>query len=260
MRVLLLLSLLVAGVHQVHAQEIQNKYRIGAGFGIIRTVAKCGPQQQAQQSGFTFTKPLDPAYRLYVDRKLFPHIMVGIEIGMDGADHGYEATQIYPTHGYASGDLTAGTDIFLYKAGVRLSYRYDLLKRFTVQATLTPTAGYYFRYAFYDDTAAINAYSHDNRAPGTGYVQYLHYPVDQRQGLNFLLRGSLLLSYRIGKYLGVSVAGAYQQGFHNYYIDYVNIRQYNPITKEKVQDEVYYTKINGTGWQLHFGMTYDFGK
>lgn len=242
------------------AQET-SKYSVGLGTGGSFTLARNDNKDLAKKKGVKFLSPVQPAFSAFFDIHINEKLRSGLEIGVDGFDHGYTATPINSFSGISSGDLTSTTYIRIYKAGLRLGYETYLLKNFSLSGTIVPTVAYYPTESYLNDTASINEYQHTNRSPITGKIQYIHYPAKQNSGLHFLAKANIMFSYFIGKrkQLAITISGSYQQGFTDFYTDYVNIRQFDPRTLTLIQNDVYSTAINGTSLQALVGIRYKFG-
>lgn len=242
------------------AQQPEYKYNIGLAGGWLKTIAESGPKNTTEVGDVKFLRPWYTANgSIYFDIHLYEKWLVGIEVGVDQCDFGYEATPIYSFNGLSSGSLSSGAYVYTYKAGARLLYRTKVTKKIDVTTVLNPALGYYPFSDYFIDTANSNAYMHNTRAPGTGKVQYIHYPAYQNDGLFFTVKGTLVGSYKLSNRMSLTVDVAYQQGFSSFLIDSISIRQYEPSTLKRYE-QVFYTKLNGTSFQYHIGIYYRFGK
>lgn len=235
-----------------------NKYSVGIAGGWLTTIAERGPKYMTEVGDVKFLHPMSAIGYAYFDMHIAKKIWLGIEIGLDQFDYGYLGTSMYSYSGLSSGNLVASDYIYLYKIGLRLGYHIPLRRRLTLQATLNPAIGYYAHSSYLDDTAELNSYMYSVRPPGSNKIQYLSYPPQQKEGFHFTAKATAMLTYRVGKRLAITFDIAYQQGVSSFLTDSVSIRQYEPVTLKEFE-HVYYTKVNGTSFQFHFGLQYRFG-
>ncbi|HYD20786.1 MAG TPA: hypothetical protein VEB40_04865 [Flavipsychrobacter sp.] len=252
-----LLFVLLLSTFNCFAQE-NFKYSAGIAGGWLTTIAERGPKYVTEVGEVEFLHPMSAIGYVYFDVRLKENISMGIEAGLDQFDYGYSGRSMYSYSGLSSGSLTSADYIYLYKTGLRISYHLPLWKRFSLQGTLTPAIGYFARSGYLDDTACLNSYMHSVRPPGSNKIQYIHYPPQQKEGFHFTAKATAMFSYRVGKKLAITADIAYQQGFSMFHTDSVSIRQYEPGTLKRFE-HVYYTKLNGTSFQFHFGLKYVFG-
>lgn len=252
----LLISLLA--VFESHGQE-NPKYILGISGGFLTTIAERGPRSTTEVGDVEFLNPMSAIGNIYFDIKMHKKLWVGIEFGLDQFNFGYLGTPKYPFDGISSGSLTAYNYIYLYKAGLRFSYHIPLSRRFSLHAIVNPAIGYYAYNHDMDDTARTNSYMYNVRPPGSNKIKYIRYPRMQKEGLHFTAKATLMLAWQVGKRLAITGDVAYQQGFSNFLIDSMSIRQYEPVSHKKYE-HLYYTKVNGSSFQFHFGLQYRFGK
>lgn len=256
------LSLIVLGTFftkNCFCQTNEYKYSLVLSAGWMPTLGGRGPKETTEVGKVKFLHPWSAVFDGYLNISVQKNIFLGFEFATDQYDWGYKAPQIYPVNGISSGLLTTTTNINFYKAGIRIGYEVPIFKRLLVQASITPFVGYLPHYSELDDTSTINAYDYKVRAPGTGAVQYVALPPYQNSKPQFVLKAAALVSYRVGRRFFMTLDAAYQQGFSTFFIDYVNIRQIEPQT-HTIDQHIYYTKINGTSFQFHLGIRYDFGR
>lgn len=258
----ILLFIAVFACFKVEGQIHTYKYIIGIEAGAAQSIPKSGPKDLAKQSGVKFLKPSSSSINSYFDIRYDKQLLIGFEIAIDEYNYGYLGTHITPINGISSGDLLANDYIYLYKVGVRINYERNVFKRLKVIGSIVPSIGYYPYNNSFDDTAEINHYFHEIRPPGSNKIQYIHYPAIQNQGFHFVLKANALFSYALGNKQKFALTAdiSYQQGFSSFHTDIVNIRQYDPVTLQPTQNDIYYTKLNGTNLQFHLGIRYMFGK
>ncbi len=61
---------------------------------------------------------------------------------------------------------------------------------------------------------------------------------------------------KLRKHIGLTCRVCYQQGFQTFLIGYTNIQRLRDPSGPIQQ--LYYTKVNGTAVQWHFGLRYNF--
>lgn len=238
--------------------QYADRYVAGISGGWLTTIAARGPKYTTEVGDVRFLHPMSAIGYAYFDMQVKKGLFLGIEMGLDQFDFGYAGTPFYAYSGLSSGLLASNENIYLYKAGGRLSYSKSLTRKILISGTFDPAVGYYAYSSYLTDTAKINAYIHNVRPPGSNKIQYINYPPYQKEGLHFTLKGTVMFVYRIGKKIGLTADVAWQQGFSNFLTDSVSIRQYQPVTLKRFE-HVYYTKVTGTSFQFHVGLQYRFG-
>ncbi len=227
--------------------------------GFELTLAQRGPREMTEVSKVKFFRPVTKTvggmFNIMPDGKLF----YGIEFLYDEFDYGYGALShdvASSTHLYtSSGILSANDRVSLLKTGIRCGYRFFDTRKFQLMTAIIPSVGYYSESALLKDTS-LNFYERYSNAPAE--IWYLNYPPYQREGLSFLLKGTLEFQYNWNRHFATSVMVSYQQGFSSFVIDTVEIVR--PYEYTGLKRAKYWTKVNGTALQWHFGFKYVFGR
>lgn len=242
------------------AQEGGSRYEIAFLLGFEHTLAQRGPRHTTEVSEVTFLKPIPKTLGgMFNISPAKGRLFYGIEFLYDEFDYGYEAE----SHdlltgaglGISSGKLRAGDRIALYKAGMRVGYRIYTSRKISVNSVLTPSIGHFTPSSLLADTSGNK---HERAPYYVPEIQYIDYPPMQREGLYFLLKGTVEFQYRWNRHFATSFMMSYQQGFKPFYIDTTNIVR--PYEYFGLKEHKYWTKINGTALQWHFGFIYTFGR
>jgi hypothetical protein len=156
--------------------------------------------------------------------------------------------------GITSGLMAASDRIGVWKAGVRVGYLRSLNKRLTAAVNFIPSLGLFPHSWRIEDTTDVNDFW---RKPKPHSIQYVQYPAYQNNSLKFFQKVSAEIAYNFSRHLAGSVTLSYQQGFSKFVSDTVKIiRVYEP--NGFTQEEEYWTTVNGTSVQIHFGLSYRF--
>jgi hypothetical protein len=235
----------------------QIHYEAGLVLGLQHTLAQRGPQYNTNVSDVKFLKPLCRSVGLLFDIK--PEgkkVFYGIEFMYDDNDFGYKAEShnIDLSQGVSitSGDMTADDWLNIYKGGIRIGYPLYRKRKIQLLGVIIPSLGYYKFLQLLSDTSDNNFWRTDKVE-----VQYINYPTWQRQGVYFFLKGTMELQYKWNRHFASSIMMSYQQGFKPFVIDTMNIIR--PFGPAGPQQHKYWTKVNGTALQWHFGFKYTFG-
>jgi len=234
----------------------QNKYELAFMPGIETTIAKRGPRNNTDVSSVKFLRPISKtlggAFSIVNSARWY----YGIEAFYDEFDYGYFAVSrnVLSSSGImlASGDMHADDRVALLKCGVRVGRWIMVWKRLGFGATLVPSLGYYRKSVLLNDTTDNSFW----REPYPLEIQYNGLIPYQRQGWNFLLKGSLEAQYRWSKHFATSLLISYQQGFSAFVVDSVNIVRPYEVTGRK--EHKYWTSVNGSAIQWHVGFKYIF--
>lgn len=236
------------------SQPFQKKLEFSLIGGWQHTLAQRGPQHETEVSNVRFVKPLVKTIGLNINVNLNQRFFYGLEFFYDEFDFGYEGESHNINNsglGIASGMLGASDRIKIFKFGTRFGYQLYAIKRFAFNAVIIPSIGYYPYAARLNDTA-LNVGIRNSGSE----IEYISYPAYQNEGFKFLLKGTLEAQYSLGKHFGISLQFSYQQGFSPFVIDTTNIiRPYDPGGPKQAK---YWTRINGSGIQGHFGVLYRF--
>ncbi len=238
-----------------YAQEF-SQYELTAYAGLLSSFSESGPKKLTEVSPVKFLRPKSITFGGALDIAMNKKWTYGIEVMYDEFNHGYKAmaTQ-FAAPGLSSGLLSTNGRIAIYKTGVRWGYRQELGERFEVKGYLIPSIAYYKRVAAMDDTTNNNYWWSPNR-PRPTEVWYMSQIPEQNEGIYFLLKASAELVYKFKNRISISLTASYQQGFADFIVDYTNIMK--PFDFSGPKEHLYWTKVDGTSFQGHFGIKYRF--
>lgn len=236
----------------------QKKYSLTAYGGWMHTIAERGPKTQTAFSPVKFVKPVSKTLGFAFDLSVNQKLKVGLEFFHEEYDYGYEVSKKASLYGVgvSSGQLGNGVRSILWKSGFRVTHLITERKRWNFYARVTPSLGYYFFDKLLADTSFNNNWWWDLEQRYPNSTLYIMQPPYQRQGLYFLLKGGLEIEYKLKGNFSLPLAVDYQQGFRNFIIDNTLIQRLKepggPVS------QMYYTRVNGSSIQWHFGIRYNF--
>ncbi len=235
----------------------QVQYEAGMLLGFQHTVARRGPLQATNVSDVKFLKPFTRSIGVLFDMKTQQKkLFYGIEFMNDNNDFGYKAEShdlnTSPGLSLTSGKMSSGDWIDVYKGGVRVGYYVYKRRKIAISGVVVPSLGYYNASLLLADTTGNSSWRRN-----LVEIQYITYPTWQRQGIYFFLKSTVEIQYSWTQHFATSFMMSYQQGFTPFVIDTTNIVR--PYELTGPQEHKYWTKVNGTALQWHFGFKYIFG-
>lgn len=241
---------------QMGKKDIEYDLQFNAGF--LRTLASSGKldNTENQYINVSYYRTISKSLNLAFTAKnvKFNNVLFGLELGIDEFTYGYTAgsTEKVPGVSGGGGNVAPDDRVILYKLAPVIGYELPISPRLQLRTTLQPTLAYFPYSSILNDTN--NAFWWGGRdADRDGAVWFLTQPSKQSNGFHFLAKANAALSYKFSKHIAGTFSLAYQQGFRNFVEDQKHI--FMP-TYPQHDNKMYYTKVNGTAWQFHFGLRY----
>ena len=236
----------------------QTNYKITAYGGWQHLLAQRGPRGETSMSPVKFVKPIARMFGLGFDMNLKNKWSIGMDFLYGELNWGYQAFDprfLEQSVGIFSGQLGNGGRTELFMGGIKAGYSVFETRKWKGSVFVIPTIAFYPFDKMLADTL-VNSYHRGIDTTYSNLTLYINHPPYQKEGFYFLMRLGYETELKLGKHIGLTGRISYQQGFQTFLIGYTNIQRLRDPSGPIQQ--LYYTKVNGTAVQWHFGLRYNF--
>ena len=253
------LFLLLLLVTVVFSADAQQKYSFTAYGGWQHLLAQRGPRGETVMSPVKFAKPIARMFGFGFDMDLKNKWSIGLDLLYGELSWGYIAYDPRfreQSVGIFSGQLGNPGRTELFMGGIKAGYSLFETRKWKGSVFVIPTIAFYPFDKMSADTLSGNDFSRGLDTVYSNPTLYINHPPYQNQGFYFLMRLGYETELKLGKHIGLTGRISYQQGFQTFLIGYTNIQRLRDPSGPLQQ--MYYTKVNGTALQWHFGLRYNF--